>query len=188
MLLALACQQLESKEFQRLHKYLKQQFPPALSLSSSSAAASASASASSASASASSAAASAAAASLSALDHGMTDVLHKARDCTQMLLQRFVEAHGALLSALIRTHFVPSASASASTSGEDTKSGSGDWVQRLPAPFVRCADYAQRLLKHVWEVECELAEFFPPVSGTTSLPIPFPLLFCFFSLHILHSV
>jgi hypothetical protein len=111
-------------------------------------------------------------AGLSAFDHGLRDVTRKTHETSQLLLQRFVDAHGTRLCALIRERFVPPATpatpaAAAATANSDSKSSDSAAAEdeKRYRQFNGIAANINRVLKRILEIECELAELFPAGAG-----------------------
>jgi hypothetical protein len=144
--LSFVCTQLEAKEFGRLHKFLKTAFPAPTPVAPAGS-----------SRGGGGGGLSSREPALSALDQGMSDVLNKAKEAAQLLLARYVEAHGWRLSDIIRSNARFSVALA-----DDAKGGGDDATAAAVAAYHKHAPgYVNLLLKRLYEIECELAELFP---------------------------
>ncbi len=107
---------------------------------------------------------------LSALDHGMADIIRRTRESQLLLIQRYVDGHGIRCGGLIRDRFVSNAAAT-SPGAADSKQSSKSLYPALTPPI-------NELVKRVWDIECELAELYPSLpaaggaGGTTTPATP----------------
>lgn len=142
LFLSLVCHTLETKEYTKAYKHLKTIFPPLTAGPSSSKEVA------------------------SALDHGMPDVLARAKENTALLLQRYVEAHGIRVASIIRTKSAIAssslpASSAASSKTDDKQPGAEDESKRYRF-YSSVSVCTNILLKRLFEIECEVAELFAP--------------------------